>query len=205
MAISGGTKDKGKRSVIRSALAMAAGTFSSRILGFVRDAVMLALFSRTVTDAFVVAFRLPNMFRRLLGEGSLSVAFIPIYVDTRARSRAEGERLSNAVFTIVLSISILISMICFVFMEQIIRFLVDDPQGFASVPGKVEQTIYLGRIMIFYLVLVSTYAFHMAVANTLNHYFIPSLGPTLFNFGLIVCTVLPYEWGAMPDQRKVGA
>ncbi len=202
MAISGGNKDKGKRSVIRSALAMAAGTFSSRILGFVRDAIMFALMGRTVTDSFVVAFRLPNMFRRLFGEGSLSVAFIPIYVDSRARSRAESERLSDAVFTIVLSVSILISMSCFVFMDPIIRFLVDDPQGFAGVPGKVEQTIYLGRIMIFYLVLVSTYAFHMAVANTLNHYFIPSLGPTLFNVGLIVCMVLPFEWGLYPGSTQ---
>ncbi|MGE0529547.1 MAG: lipid II flippase MurJ, partial [Bdellovibrionales bacterium] len=73
-----------KQSVIRSALAMAAGTFSSRILGFVRDAVMFALFPRAITDAYVVAFRLPNMFRRLLGEGSLSVSFIPVYVDARA-------------------------------------------------------------------------------------------------------------------------
>lgn len=175
---------------------MASGTFSSRILGFVRDAVMLALFPRTVTDAFVVAFKLPNMFRRILGEGSLSVSFIPIYVEAKAKSPLEGERLRDAIFTIVLALSIFISVACFVFMEPILRFLVDDPRGFASVPGKVEQTIYLGRIMIFYLVLVTTYAFHMAVANTFGHYFIPSIGPTLFNLGLIIFTILPFELGA---------
>jgi putative peptidoglycan lipid II flippase len=130
---------------------MAVGTFSSRILGFLRDAIMFALFPRMVTDAFVVAFRLPNMFRRLLGEGSLSVSFIPIYVEARARSKEDGERLANAVFTIVLSLSVVISLACFIWMEQIIRFLVDDPRGFGSVPGKVTQTIYLARIMIFYL------------------------------------------------------
>jgi len=188
-------KDKGNRSVIRSALAMAVGTFSSRILGFVRDAVMFALFTRTVTDAFVVAFKIPNMFRRLLGEGSLSVSFIPIYIEARAKSNERAAQVSNAVFTIVLALSLFCSVACFVFMEQIIRFLVDNPNGFGSVPGKVEQTIYLARIMIFYLVLVSTYAFHMAVANTIGHYFIPSIGPTLFNFGLILFTVIPYELG----------
>jgi putative peptidoglycan lipid II flippase len=187
---------------MQSALAMAAGTFSSRILGFVRDAVMFAMFGRTVTDAFVVAFRLPNMFRRLLGEGSLSVAFIPIYVDARSRSREAGAKLSNEVFTVVLAVSITLSVACFVFMDPIIRFLVDNPEGFGSIPGKVEQTIYLARIMIFYLVLVSTYAFHMAVANTLGYFFIPSLGPTLFNFGLIVCTVLPVEWGIYPGSTQ---
>lgn len=189
-------KAKANQSVIKSALAMATGTFSSRILGFIRDAVMLAMFSRTVTDAFVVGFKLPNLFRRLLGEGSLSVSFIPIYVEAKAKSKAEADKLRDAIFTIVLAASVVISVACFVFMEQILRFLVDDPRGFASVPGKVEQTIYLGRIMIFYLVLVTTYAFHMAVANTFGHYFIPSIGPTLFNLGLIIFTVLPWEVGA---------
>lgn len=171
------------------------GTFSSRILGFIRDAVMFALFSRGVTDAYVVAFRLPNLFRRLLGEGSLSVSFIPIYVDARSRSRAQGERLANATFTIALAAATIISVTCFVYMDEIIRFLVDDPHGFASVPGKVEQTIYLARIMIFYLLLVTTYAFHMAIANTLGHFFWPAIGPTLFNFALIIFTILPFEMG----------
>src|SRR5262245_36451237 len=122
---------------------MAVGTFSSRILGFVRDAVMLALFPRQVTDAWIVAFRLPNLFRRLLGEGSLSVSFIPIYVEARAHSKARAQHLSNAVFTIVMSVAVIISVACFVWMEPLMRFLVDDPRGYAAVPGKVEQTIYL--------------------------------------------------------------
>lgn len=188
-------KHKKNQSVIRSAASQALGTFSSRILGFVRDAVMFALFSRGVTDAYVVAFRLPNLFRRLLGEGSLSVSFIPVYVDARARSREQGEHLANAVFTIALALATIISLTCFVYMDQIIRFLVDDPHGFASVPGKVEQTIYLARIMIFYLMLVTTYAFHMAIANTLGHFFWPAIGPTLFNFALIIFTILPFEMG----------
>ncbi len=188
-------KAQQKQSVIRSAISMALGTFSSRILGFLRDAVMFHLFARGVTDAYVVAFRLPNLFRRLLGEGSLSVSFIPVYVEARADSEERAKHLSNAVFTIVLAISVVISVSCFVFMDQIIRYLVDDPLGFAAVPGKVEQTIYLARIMIFYLILVSTYAFHMAIANTLGHFFIPAIGPTLFNLGLIILTVAPFELG----------
>ncbi len=181
---------------------MAAGTFSSRILGFVRDAVMLSLFPRTVTDCFVVAFRLPNLFRRVLGEGALSVSFIPIYVEARAHSSERAESLANAVFSIVSTLAVIISMACFVFMDPIIRALVDNPEGFASVPGKVEQTIYLARIMIFYLVLVSTYAFHMAIANTLGHFFWPSVGPTLFNIGLIIFTIIPYEWGSYAGSTQ---
>ena len=88
-----------KNSVIRSAWGMAVGTFSSRILGFIRDALMFALFPRAVTDAFVVAFRLPNLFRRLLGEGSISVGFIPLYIETRARSAEEAEQLAGLIAT----------------------------------------------------------------------------------------------------------
>ncbi len=185
-----------KQSVMRSAMSMALGTFSSRILGFLRDAVMFHLFSRGVTDAWVVAFRLPNMFRRLLGEGSLSVSFIPVYVDLRKDSPEEARRLANVIFTIVFGLAVFISVACFVFMNEIIGFMVGDPRGFAAVPGKVEQTVYLARIMIFYLILVSTYAFHMAIANTVGHFFIPAVGPTLFNLGLIIFTLLPIELGA---------
>lgn len=193
---------KKNQSVIKSALSMAAGTFSSRILGFVRDALMFAFFPRGVTDAFVVAFRLPNMFRRLLGEGSLSVSFIPVYVESRAKGKAAAEHLANAVFTIVMSLSVVITVVCFVYMDQIVNYLVNDPRGFGSIPGKVEQTIYLARIMIFYLVLVTTYAFHMAIANTLGHFFWPAVGPTLFNLGLIIFTLLPEFFGAFPGSTQ---
>lgn len=195
-------KKKQAQSVIRSTLAMAVGTFSSRILGFLRDAIMIALFPRSVTDAFVVAFRLPNIFRRLLGEGALSPSFIPIYVEARARSEADSKKLANAVFSVAFAVSTLISVACFVFMNQIMGYLIGEPQGLGVDSYKVAQTVYLSRIMIFYLILVSTYAFHMAVANTHGHFFIPAIGPTLFNFGLIVFTLTRVELGAYPGSTQ---
>jgi putative peptidoglycan lipid II flippase len=150
----------------------------------------------------VVAFRIPNLFRRLLGEGSLSVSFIPVYVDMRKDSPEQARRLADAVFTIVFAVATIISVACFVFMDDIIWYMVGDPRGFAAVPGKVEQTIYLARIMIFYLVLVTSYAFHMAIANTIGHFFIPAIGPTLFNFGLILFTITPSEVGAYPGSTQ---
>jgi putative peptidoglycan lipid II flippase len=181
---------------------MSVGTFSSRILGFLRDAVMFALFPRTVTDAWSVAFRLPNVFRRLLGEGSLAVSFIPIYAECRQHSAERARLLSNAVFTVVFALATIISLTCFVYMDKILWYLVGDPHGFAAVPGKVETTIYLARIMIFYLMLVTTYAFHMAVANSHGYFFIPALGPTLFNFGLILFTVTRWEINGVPGSTQ---
>ncbi len=163
---------------------------------------MFALFPKSVTDTWVVAFRLPNIFRRLLGEGSLSPSFIPMYVEARAHSEERSRQLSSAVFSIVFAVATIISVVCFVYMDQIMWYLIGDPRGFASVPGKVEQTIYLARIMIFYLILVSTFAFHMAVANTHGHFFIPAIGPTLFNFGLILFTITHWELGKYPGSTQ---
>lgn len=202
MSSSIGLKPKEKQSVIKSAMAMAVGTFSSRILGFLRDAIMLAIFPRSVTDCWIVAFRLPNLFRRLLGEGTLSPSFIPIYVEAKHVSRERALDLSNAVFTIIFSVSTIISVACFVWMDWIVWHWVGDPRGFAADPAKVEQTIYLSRIMVFYLVLVSTYAFHTAIANTHGKFFIPAVGPTLFNFGLILFTVTHFELGAWPGSTQ---
>ncbi len=191
-------KLKAKRSVIQSAISMAMGTSSSRILGFLRDALFYALFPRAVTDSWVVAFQLPNMFRRLLGEGSLTPSFVPQYVEAQRHSPERARQLASAVFSIVFTVATLISIVCFVYMDSIIWTLVGDPRGFAAVPGKVEQTVYLARIMIFYLILVSTYAFHMAVANTHGYFFLPAIGPTLFNLGLIGSMLMGWEFGAYP-------
>ena len=69
--------------MLSGAFLLSLGTMTSRILGLIRDMAMAALFDRAVTDAWTVAFRLPNLFRRLFGEGSLSLGFIPVFVDLR--------------------------------------------------------------------------------------------------------------------------
>jgi putative peptidoglycan lipid II flippase len=75
-----------RKSVAGQALIMSLGTFSSRWLGLVRESLLAYFFDRTVTDAWITAFRVPNFFRRLLGEGSLSVSFIPVFADLRVQS-----------------------------------------------------------------------------------------------------------------------
>ena len=176
---------KEKPSVLHSALNMAAGTTTSRILGFIRDALMFALFPRSVTDAFVVAFRLPNLFRRVLGEGALSLSFVPVFVEARRRSVAEGEQVAAQVFTVLVALTSVLSVVGFVYMDQIIGYWI----------GESELTVWMARIMIFYLVLVTNYAFHTAVLNSLGEFFIPAMGPTLFNLGLITFTISPFNLG----------
>lgn len=181
-------------SVAHSAVKMALGTLSSRVLGFVRDALIFALFPRTVTDAFAVAFRIPNMFRRLFGEGSLSVSFIPVYIRLKIDKPAEAKALANAVWTLLLCAMSFATALCYVFMPEILNFLVGNKEGFAATPGKMELTLEMSRIMITYLLLVTSYAFMMGVANAEKSFFIPAFAPTLFNVGAIIFSLIPNQY-----------
>lgn len=181
----------GKTSFGAAAAAMSAGTLLSRVLGFVRDAVLVGLFDRTLTDAFVVGFRLPNLFRRIFGEGALSVSFIPIYLESLKKDHKQAAALSSTVFSVLLALTTILFVLGVIYMPEIMNIWVRDPQGYAAVPGKMELTIQLARIMLGYLVLVTSYAFCMAVANSLGYFFWPALAPAVFNLAVITFSFLP--------------
>ncbi|MCB0411348.1 MAG: murein biosynthesis integral membrane protein MurJ [Bdellovibrionales bacterium] len=188
------SKTKSNQSVIVSAMKMALGTFSSRILGLVRDSVLGALFDRTITDAFVVAFRLPNFFRRFLGEGSLNVSFVPVYVELihqdEVQQTQNAQKLSNSIYTLLSLTASIVTILGVIFMEPVMSHLVGSDE-FAGVPGKLELTILFARIMFSYLYLVSTYAYFMSIANSVGAFFLPALAPALFNLCTIVVALMP--------------
>lgn len=157
---------------------MALGTVCSRVLGFVRDAVFFAVFDRSYTDAFAVAFRLPNLFRRLVGEGAMAVAFVPVYV-----SQGRRRELAEAVMSALLAVTLTLVGLGVIFMPAIVTALMgqSDP-----------LVVALARLMMGYLTLVSLYSFFTAVANSWNFFFLPAVAPALFN----VCNILFFLWGA---------
>jgi putative peptidoglycan lipid II flippase len=175
-------------SVALSAAIFALGTFLSRILGLVRDMMTARYFPNDVRDAFINAFRLPNLFRRLLGEGSLSISFIPIFVEIlsgKGSKNAEevdlrAKRLVAGVFSILMSVSITLSLLATIFMDDILRFLLSG-EAYLSIPGKFELTVRLGRIMFGFLILVSLYAFFMAILNSVKKFAMTALAPCFFN------------------------
>ena len=126
---------------------MALGTMTSRVLGLLRDMAFAAMFSRTITDAWGVAFRIPNLFRRLLGEGSLAVSFIPVFVETRVEdsSLVRSRNLVNSFYTMLLVILIVLTSLGIIFAEPIVRLLVEV--NFSEIPGKFELTVRMTRIM----------------------------------------------------------
>jgi putative peptidoglycan lipid II flippase len=188
-----------KHGVVFSAFLFAGGTLLSRVLGLIRDMMTARYFPAEIRDAFLVAFRLPNVFRRLFGEGALSVSFIPVFLDILTGSQARylgaseaeerARRMVASVFSVGLGVTITLSLLGIVFMERILGFLITG-EAYLSVPGKFLLTVKLARIMFGFLVLVSTYAFFMAVLNSLKKFALSALAPCLFNISLIFAAMI---------------
>jgi putative peptidoglycan lipid II flippase len=178
--------------VLKNALKMAFGTMVSRILGQLRESLLAAYFDKRVTDAWAAAFRLPNMFRRLLGEGSLSVSFIPVFVDARMESQEKAQNLVNSVYTFLLMI--LGCLTAFgILCPEILLNRVLDPVYIADTE-KYLLTLRLTKIMFGFIFFISSYAFMMGILNALGHFALPAAAPTLWNICMIISTVIPHRW-----------
>jgi putative peptidoglycan lipid II flippase len=171
---------------------------ASRILGLVRDQVLAYLFGAgDAMDAFRIAFRLPNVLRDLFAEGAMSAALVPSF--TRALARGGEERawrLGRNVITVMIVVTGLLAVTGMLFAAPLVRLYAGD---FDAVPGKLELTIRLTRIMFPFLVLVSVAAVLMGMLNALHRFFIPALSPAMFNVATIVCAV-----ALVPFARRVG-
>jgi len=195
--------EKERRSVAVSASVVALGTLSSRILGLVRDVLLVSLFPRLVTDAWYVAFRIPNMFRRLLGEGSLAVSFIPVFIDTlkgqSPEEKSSAYKLACSVFTLLAIAVGLFSIMGTLFIEDVIAVLVSGP-SYMAVEGKYELTVKMAKIMFAFIFLMSLYAYFMAILNSLKKFAIPALAPCFLNVAIIVAALLPEDFSSFRGQ-----
>jgi len=171
--------------IARSAGAVSAAVMCSRLLGLVREQTFAGLFGAGFAyDAFVVAFRVPNLLRDLFGEGALSSAFVTVFTDYQTtKGREETQRLARVVLTFFALFLSLLTLAGIYLAGPIVHLLAPD---FALIAGKNELTILLTRIMFPFLVLVSLAAVVMGMLNTRGHFFIPSLSSAFFNLGSIV-------------------
>lgn len=172
-------------------MVMALGTLASRLLGLVREILFAALFTRFVTDAWYAAFRIPNVFRRLFGEGALAVSFIPVFVAAQVDSPARARNLVNAFYTLFLLLLTLLTALGIIYTEPILHALLDTE--FTKVPGKFELAARMSQIMFAYIFLVCTYAYFMAILNALGKFGLPALAPTFFNVAMVASTLLPSD------------
>lgn len=189
---SSATSDDGSPSpprLARSASIIGTATLTSRLLGLVRDQVLAYLFGASnAMDAFNVAYRIPNLMRDLFAEGAMSAAFVPTFtrrltLDGKAAAWHLGNQLVNA----LLIITGLLVLLGIVFAAPLATLLAGS---YAEVPGKLELTVFLTRIMLPFLTLVAIAAAVMGMLNSLNRFFAPALSPAMFNVGIIASAAL---------------
>ncbi|WP_456400454.1 murein biosynthesis integral membrane protein MurJ [Persephonella sp.] len=157
-------------------------TFISRVLGYIRDAVIAFVFgANPLTDAFFVAWRLPNTLRQLVAEGSFNAAFVPVYTDERKNSQVSSKEFVSSMFTYYTLVLSVITFLVVVFADVIVRIIAP---GFID-KGNFEETVNLIRIVFPYLILVGWVSFFMALLNVQNKFFIPAVSPALLNISFI--------------------
>jgi len=182
-----------KREIARAAGLVGALTVLSRITGLVRDVVIGYLFGAGMAaDAFFVAYRIPNLLRRLVGEGAATAAFVPVFTGyLTTRPRAEADRVARVLFTMMAVVLALISLIGVVFAGPITRLFAP---GFAASPAKLELTIALTRLTFPYVFFIGLVAVAMGVLNSLRDFTAPALSPVVLNVIMVVVAVALAPW-----------
>ncbi|MET4635554.1 murein biosynthesis integral membrane protein MurJ [Kaistia defluvii] len=171
-------------SLLKNFVTVGGSTTSSRLLGFVRDMFMAAaLGTGPVADAFFVAFRFPNLFRRLFAEGAFASAFVPLFArklegDGLEEARRFGSEAMSALFAVL----VLITVVAIVAMVPLMYILAP---GFASDPSKFELTVLLTRISFPYLTLISLLALYSGVLNAHGRFMAAAMAPALLNVALV--------------------
>ncbi len=173
------------RKIASATLVMAGATSLSRVAGLVRDIIVARLFGAgMMTDAFFMAFTIPNLLRRFFGEGSLTAAFVPIFSEVfHQRGEKEAQQLANRCVTLLLLIMLVVVTAGVVFSPWIVQGI---GYGFGQVEGKLELTAQLNRIMFPYIGLVSVLALLTGILNVRGHFFLPSLSPLFLNLAMII-------------------
>ncbi len=188
--------------MLKSSGAMAAATMTSRVLGMVREMVYANFMGNSwVASAFTLAFMVPNLFRRLLGEGALTAAFIPIFKHKeKTAGEAEMWRAANAVISGLLISAGAITIVAILGISAVL--------GVGSFPAETTLMLQLLRFMFPYMLLACLAAVLIGMANARGHFFVPALGAVLLNVVMITSVLLMTyapQFKDLPlDQRIFG-
>lgn len=172
------TKEQG--AIARRAGVVGLGTLLSRVLGLARDVTLAAVFPAVMTDAFWVAFKIPNALRQLLAEGAMSSAVVPVLADVRAREGAEGARRFYAkVRGVSLLALVVVTVLGVVFAEPIVDLWV------ASEPAQRARTVLLTRWVFPYILFMGSAALGMAALHTERRFAVAAFSPGLLNVSFV--------------------
>jgi putative peptidoglycan lipid II flippase len=178
-----------KRQISTATAVMGAATGLSRIAGLVRDMVVASLFGAGFgTDAFFMAFTIPNLLRRFFAEGALTAAFVPTFSAVyHKQGPDEARRVANICWTLLLLVMAAVTLLGIWASPVIVRGI---GAGYGAVAGKLALTDFLNRLMFPYIFFVSLLALITGILNVLGHYFLPSFSTVLLNISMITCAIL---------------
>jgi len=170
--------------LIKSTTTFSFYTLISRILGYLRD-LLIAIYlgSGPLADAFFVAFRIPNTFRRLFSEGTFNAAFVPSYSSELAINKKKSQLFANTIFNLLLISLLILVLVIEVLMPGFIFILAP---GFSENNDKYELTIFLTRITFPFLLFVSLSSFFSAILNSHNKFGAAAAAPIILNILLII-------------------
>ncbi|CAD5109042.1 murein biosynthesis integral membrane protein MurJ [Zestomonas carbonaria] len=171
--------------LLKTLAAVSSMTMLSRVLGFVRDTIIARVFGAGMaTDAFFVAFKLPNLLRRIFAEGAFSQAFVPILAEYKTQQGEEATRTFIAyvsgLLTLVLALVTLLGILAAPWVVWV------TAPGFVAEPEKFALTVDLLRVTFPYILLISLASLAGAILNTWNRFSVPAFVPTLLNVSMIV-------------------
>jgi putative peptidoglycan lipid II flippase len=178
-----------RKAMTRAAGVVGSWTGFSRVLGFARDMVIaLFLGAGPESDAFFMAFKIPNLLRRLFAEGALSAAFIPTFVETLHKDgRVEAARLAQIVCTFAAIVLAFVVIVGTIFSSDLVRLIAP---GFLQDAAKFHLTVHLNRIMFPYIFFISLVALASGVLNSMGRFAAPAAAPAILNICMIAAVVL---------------
>jgi len=175
--------------LLKSSGVIGTATVSSRILGFFRDILIAKLFGTNMfAQAFVVAFRLPNMLRDMVGEGATNAAIVPVLSEYRhVRSPAEYWEAARVILNLMLVVLIVLSAAGVVFAPILVKIMAP---GFLRSPEKFQAAVFLTRMLFPYILFLGMTAYSKGVLNSLHYFVTPAFAPVVLNVTMILALVL---------------
>lgn len=186
-----------KRSISKATGVMGAATMLSRVAGLARDMVIGRLFGAGyATDAFFMAFTIPNLLRRFFAEGSLTAAFVPTFSEVyHGQGSEEAKRVVNICWTLLVLVMALVTILGVLGSPVIVRLI---GYGFGDIAGKLALTDHLNRVMFPYIFFVSLLSLLTGVLNVYGHFFLPALSPLFLNLAIIASALFLRGQFAIP-------
>lgn len=177
-----------KTGVLKSTFSISFFTIISRISGYFRDMLQAYyLGAGFYSDAFTIAYRIPNLLRRVLGEGGIPAGFIPVFTEVKQKQKEKTWRLAETLFWDLVIIAGVITILGIIFSPFIVKIIAG---GFKAIPGKIELTIQLNRIIFPFIFFISLTSLAMAVLNSFGKFSLPAATPIFYNMTIIALVLI---------------